>query len=154
VLKVFSRQENRLRADTRGAEVSGRVQIGGGWHLDGALATFHLTPHPMGSLDPSLTDYDGHTPASRWRAHAAIPLSRRGQADIHFFRTGPIDSADVPAIARLDARLEWSLTRQMSLVASGQNLLHPSHLEFNGDKTVLESTEMPRSGGLRLAWRF
>ena len=105
--REISRQENLLRADTPDTEVSGRVQIRGGWHLDGALATFHLTPHPMSSLDPLLTDYDGHTPAYQWRAHAAMPLSRRGQADSHVFRTGPIDSADVPAIARLDVRAEW-----------------------------------------------
>jgi len=154
VLKVLSQQENRLRADTYGAEVSGRVQLGNRWQVDGALASFHLTPHLMGSLDPSLPGYDSHAPAYQWRTHVAMPLSRRGQADIHFFHTGPIDSADVPVIARLDARAEWSLTRQLSVVASGQNLLRPSHLEFNGDKTVLESTQIPRSGGLRLAWRF
>jgi iron complex outermembrane receptor protein len=154
VLKVFSQQANLLRADTRGAEVSGRVQAGKGWQVDGALATFHLAPHPMGSLDPSLPGYDSHAPAYQWRTHVALPLGRRGQADIHFFHTGRIDSADVPAITRLDVRAEWPLTRQLSLVASGQNLLHPSHLEFAGDKTVLESTEIPRSGGLRLVWRF
>jgi iron complex outermembrane recepter protein len=154
VMRLLSRHENFLQADTRGVEVSGRVQLGDDWQIDSALATFHLTPHPNGSLDPAVQDYDGHTPAYQWRTHVAMPLTARGQADLHFFHTGPIEAVDVPAFARLDARVEWSLSAQLALIASGQNLLQASHVEFNGDRTVLESTLVPRSGGLRLVWRF
>ena len=83
-----------------------------------------------------------------------MPLSSRSLADIHFFHTGPVDPLEVPAFSRLDARLEWSLTAPLSVIASGQNLLDASHLEFNGDRTVLASTLVPRSGAVQLRWRF
>ena len=154
VVKMLVRHENRLRADTRGAEVSARVDVGRGWQVDGAFSAFHLTPHANGSLDLTVQDYHGHAPARQWRTHVAMPLTARGEADIHVFHSSAIDALEVPSFARLDARVEWSVTRQFSLVASGQNLLSASHLEFNGDKTVLESTLVPRSAGFRLVWRF
>jgi hypothetical protein len=51
-------------------------------------------------------------------------------------------------------RFEWKLTPQLSAIAQGQNLLSPAHAEFAGDATSIVSTQVPRSAGLRLTWRF
>jgi iron complex outermembrane receptor protein len=153
-VKILTRYENLMRADTRGAEVSTRMQLAEGWRIDGAFSAFHLTPHPNGSLDPSVPGYQGHAPAYQWRAHLAMPIFARGQGDVHVFHTGKVEPIDVPAFARLDVRVEWSLTGQLAVVASGQNLLRASHVEFYGHETNIQSTRVPRSGGLRLVWRF
>ena len=153
-IKLLSKYENMLRADTHGAEVATRLQLKDGWQVDGALSTFHLTPHPNGSLDPAVPSYEGHAPSHQWRAHLALPLFARGQADMHLFRTGALPQLSVPSYTRLDARVEWSLTGQLSAVVSGQNLLNAAHSEFRGHETNMQSTLVPRSLGLRLVFRF
>ncbi len=36
----------------------------------------------------------------------------------------------------------------------GHNLSDPSHAEFIGGESLLQATEVARSGSLRLRWRF
>lgn len=151
---LLTRYENLLGADTRGAEVSGRLQLAEGWLIDGAFSAFHLTPHLNGSLNPEAVGYGGHAPARQWRAHLALPASRRGQVDLHLFHTGAIAKLEVPAYTRVDARLEWSLTGRLSAIASGQNLFEDAHAEFLAHEVNVGSTLVPRSGALRLVWRF
>ena len=153
-VKILTRYENIMRADTHGAEVSSRVQLRDGWQVDGAFSAFRLTPHANGSQDPAVALYEGHAPARQWRAHLALPLFARGQADVHLFRTGPLPQLAVDPYTRLDARVEWSLSGQISAVVSGQNLLDGAHSEFRGHETNMQSTLVPRSGSLRLVWRF
>jgi hypothetical protein len=153
-MKLLTRYENVMRADTYGAEIASRLQLRDGWQVDGAFSAFHLTPHANGSQDPAVQLYEGHTPLTQWRAHLALPLFARGQADVHLFRTGALPQLAVEPYTRLDARFEWSLTGQLSAVLSGQNLLSPSHSEFRGHETNMQSTLVPRSVGLRLVCRF
>jgi iron complex outermembrane recepter protein len=153
-LKVLRRVQNVLSADTAGAELTGRLQLTRIWEIDGAFSAFHLTPHGNGSRDVNAIAYDGQAPRTQWRAHSSFPLGPRGQADLHLFHVGPIDGLQVAAYTRLDVRLEWPLTNQLSVIASGQNLTNHAHAEFSGHETNLQSTLVPRSAGLRLAWRF
>jgi iron complex outermembrane receptor protein len=153
-VKLLSRYENLLRADTHGAEIATRLQLKDGWQVDGAFSAFNLTPHPNSSLDPAVQSYEGHAPSQQWRAHLALPLFARGQADMHLFRTGALPQLSVPSYTRLDARFEWSLTGQLSAVVSGQNLLNAAHPEFRGHETNIQSTLVPRSLGLRFVYRF
>jgi iron complex outermembrane recepter protein len=151
---VLTQIQNRLRARTRGAELVGRLQLTDSWETDGTFSVFGASSDPNGSLDPAATAFDGHAPSYQWRAHSAVPLGPRGQADVHLFYVGPIRSLDIPGYTRLDARVEWRLTGQASLVGSGQNLLQDTHPEFNGQETAILATSVPRSGTLALAWRF
>jgi iron complex outermembrane receptor protein len=153
-LKALAQLENVLSADTAGAELTARLQLTPTWEIDGSVSTFHLTPHLNGSRDLNAASYDGRVPTFQWRAHSAFPILLRGQADVHLFRVGAIDALSVPAYTRLDARLEWPLTSQLSVIASGQNLTNRAHAEFSGHENNLQSTLVPRSGSLRLAWRF
>jgi outer membrane receptor protein involved in Fe transport len=151
---LLTQYQNRMRARTRGAELVGRLQITSAWEADATFSAFGASSNPSGSLDPAATDFDGRAPRYQWRAHSAFPLGPRGQADIHLFHVGRIRTLAVPAYTRLDARIEWRLTGQTSLVGSGQNLLQDTHAEFFGHETNMQSTLMPRSGTLTLAWRF
>jgi iron complex outermembrane receptor protein len=146
--------QNRMRARTRGAELVGRVQLTESWEADGTFSAFAASSDPNGSLDPTTTNFDGQAPRYQWRAHSAAPLGPRGQADVHLFYVGPIRSLAVPGYTRLDARVEWRLTGQTSLVGSGQNLLQNTHREFAGLEANIQATLVPRSGTLALAWRF
>jgi outer membrane receptor protein involved in Fe transport len=153
-IKLLTRYENLMQADTRGAEVSTRVQLRDGWQVDGAFSAFHLTPHANGSLDPAVPFYEGHAPSRQWRAHLALPFFARGQADVHLFRTGSLSQLEVDPYTRLDTRVEWSLTGQLSAIVTGQNLLNSAHAEFHGHETNLQSTLVPRSVALRVVCHF
>ena len=89
-MRLLTRYENRMRADTLGAEISSRVQLRDGWQVDGAFSAFRLTPHVNGSRDPSVPAYEGNAPSSQWRMHLAMPIFTRGQADVHLFQTGSL----------------------------------------------------------------
>jgi iron complex outermembrane receptor protein len=152
-IKVLTQGQNVLKAETTGAELSGRLQLSRTWEIDGTFSAFHLTPHPNGSRDQSAITFDGKAPSYQWRAHSAFPLAR-GQADLHLFRVGALDRLAIPAYTRLDARIEWPLTSRMSAIVSGQNLTNHAHAEFAEHAATMQSTFVPRSAGLRLAWRF
>ena len=81
-MRLLTRYEKRMRADTLGAEIFSRVQLRDGWQVDGALSAFRLTPHVNGSRDPSVPAYEGNSPSSQWRMHLAMPIFTRGQADV------------------------------------------------------------------------
>jgi hypothetical protein len=89
-LKALTRYASRLRASTRGVEVSERAQFREGWQID-----------------------------------------------------EPIDAPGLAGCTRLDARIEWSLTGQVSAVVTGQNLLDGSHREFQWHRTNMQPTLLP-----------
>jgi iron complex outermembrane recepter protein len=153
-LRVLTRNENRMTADTRGVELSGRLQVTSHWQVDGAFSSFHFTPHGKGSRDPRTMTYDGRAPRFQWRVHSSFPLGPRAHGDVHLFHVGGLDEVHVPAYMRLDLRAEWPLTTQLSTIVSGQNLLQDSHPEFAGHESNTQSMLVRRGGSVKLAWRF
>ena len=154
VVRVLARSENLLRADTRGAEFTGRINLGRMWGMDGTYSMFQVTPHPNGSRDPNSATFDGNAPGSQWRVHSAFTLAGRGQADVHVFHVGTLEQLHNPAYTRLDTRIEWPLTSRFAIAGTGQNLLQRAHQEFDGHYNSIQSTLVPRSGLLQLTWRF
>jgi hypothetical protein len=113
-----------------------------------------LTPHPdPASHDPRSPAFDGSAPSYQWRGHSALSLGPRAQTDVLLFYVGALKQLGIPAYTRVDLRFEWRLTRRISAIAQGQNLLSPSHAEFASNMTMI-ATQVPRSAGLRLMWRF
>ncbi|MEP7307579.1 MAG: TonB-dependent receptor [Acidobacteriota bacterium] len=155
VLSVVSVFQNLQAADTRGAEITARVKLSSGWQVDGTFSAFHLTPHPdASSHDPLAPTADGNAPSYQWRGHSAFSLGSRAQLDALVFYVGGLRQLGIPAYTRADIRCEWTVTPWLSAAAHGQNLLSPAHAEFVGGNATMVSTQVPRSGSLRLTWRF
>jgi iron complex outermembrane receptor protein len=153
-ITALAQTSNILSANTAGAEITGRLQLARTWEIDGTFSSLRVTPQTNGSRAPGAATFGGQVPRFQWRAHSSFPIASRGQADVHLFRVGAIETLDVRAYTRLDARIEWPLTTQLSIIASGQNLTNHAHAEFSGHETNLQSTLVPRSAGLKIAWRF
>jgi iron complex outermembrane receptor protein len=153
-LLAFATYDNRREATTAGVEIAARAQIARGWDADASVSLFRMTPFANGSQDSHSTLADGDTPAREWRLHSAWSLGPRRLVDVRLIRVGALAAADVPAYTRVDARIEWGLTSQLSLTADGQNLLQESHLETVMFSDSVASTRVPRSGNLGLTWRF
>jgi iron complex outermembrane recepter protein len=152
-LFIASRFENLQNADTAGLEIAARFAPAPAWRLDGSYSNFHLTPHPdPSSRDAAARTYDGNAPAHQWQLHSFVRLGPRTDVDVALFRVGALRALGVPAYTRADARVEVRLTTHLWAVAAARNLLDSAHAEFAGESVT--STEVRRSAGLQLGWRF
>jgi len=148
-----SRLQNLLQADTAGVEIAAHASPMPGWRLDASYSTFRLTPHPdASSLDQVAPKFDGNAPAHQWQLHSSVALGPRTEIDGTLFHTGTLTKLAVPAYTRADARVEVRLTRGLSAVAAGRNLLDASHAEYTSNQIV--ATRVPRSANVSLLWKF
>ncbi len=146
---------NLMHADARGIELSGDWRPVPFWRLDGGYTAFHLAPHlDAGSQDPGTAAYAGGAPLHQWQARSWIALPARMQVDALVLHVGAISGVTTPAYTRADLRVEFAATRQLSLVAVGQNLIDPSHVEFSAVGAQVIATRQPRAGRVQLLWKF
>jgi iron complex outermembrane receptor protein len=147
--------DNRMHADARGIELSADWHPVPFWRLDAGYTAFHLTPHlDADSVDLGSATYDGNAPRQQWQARSWIALPARIQLDALLLHAGALTGIAVPAYTRADLRVEFAATRQLSLVAVGQNLLDASHVEFAGSAEQVIATRQPRAVRVQLVWRF
>jgi iron complex outermembrane receptor protein len=145
---------NLMHADARGVELSGDWRPVPFWRLDAGYTAFHLTPHlGADSQDPGAVAYAGGAPLQQWQARSWVALPARTQVDVLLLHVGAISGVAVP-YTRADLRVEFAATRQLSLVAVGQNLIGPSHIEFAGAGEQVIATLQPRAGRVQLVWKF
>ena len=146
---------NRMRANTRGIELSADWHPMPFWRLGAGYTAFHLTPHlDADSLDLGKAVYEGGVPRQQWQARSWITLPARIQVDVLLLHAGAISEIAVPAYTRADLRVEFAATRQLSLVAVGQNMFDASHVEFAGADEQVFATRQPRAARVQLVWKF
>jgi iron complex outermembrane receptor protein len=152
-LLVVSRPGNLLDATTRGLEISGHWAPVPVWTLDGSYTAFHLTPHlAAASLDPLSGTTVGSAPSAQWQLRSSFSPSARATVNMAVFHVGPVIELPVVGYTRADVNAEWHFSNRLSLMAIGQNLLDASHAEFAGTASLLHTTLVPRSFGVRLRW--
>jgi iron complex outermembrane recepter protein len=145
---------NLLRADTRGVEAAARWQPTAAWRLDGTYSLFSLTPHvDPASRDASAPTSDGNAPGRQWRVHTAFTFGPRIQVDGALWHVSDLVKLAVPAYTLTDFRVEWPMTRLLSVAAVAQNAFDKSHLEFGSVDNAL-ATPVPRSLTLQLRWAY
>jgi iron complex outermembrane receptor protein len=54
---------------------------------------------------------------------------------------------------RADARLGWHPTKNLEVSVALQNIFDRKHPEFNDEQNIAP-TEVPRSGYVKLTWKF
>jgi iron complex outermembrane receptor protein len=151
---VTSQFANALSATTRGLEVAGHwipvraLRLEGSYTAIGVASLATVTQ--IGNIVPS----DWNTPRTQWKVRSAFSPGTRATFDVAIFRVGQIEPSQVDAYTRADVSGEWRFNRRLSVRATGQNLLDAAHAEFSGTGAVLQGTQVPRSGSLRLRWTF
>jgi len=146
---------NLLAATTSGVEIAAHWTPVAALRLDGGYTTFRVTPHlSPASRDTAAASFDGSAPRAQWYARSAATIAPRIRIDTALFHAGPLPALGVPAYTRLDAQLEMSLTRQMSVAIIGQNLTDPAHAEFAGQSSIVTPTLIPRSARVQIGYRF
>ena len=140
---------------TAGVEIAAHWTPFGTWRIDGSYSAFHLTPHlDPASKDPAAVTFDGGAPAAQYQVHTSVRLGPKAEVTTGLYHVGPLLKTNVPAYTRADARLEFAATKQLSVVATGRNLLERTHRENADPTNPLTSTLVPRTGSVRLVWRF
>jgi iron complex outermembrane receptor protein len=152
---VVSQGSNQLDATTRGVEIAGHWMPAAAWHFDGSYSTFHLSPHLAAtSTDPSAATADGNAPGRQWQVRSAYSPAARGMLTVALFHVGRLAQIGVDAYTRADVTAEWRFNTRVSVMAIGQNLFDDMHAEFGGVSSLLLSTQVARSGAVRLRWTF
>lgn len=148
-LVVAQRFENRDRVATSGLETLARWTALPGWRIDAGHSWFRARFDDRDGGNPTKTN----SPAHQWQLGSRLELPQGWQLDTTIFHVGRIPELGVPPYTRLDVRVRHMLTSGVNLTIAGQNLLDPSHLEF-ADSEGSTATEVPRSGYVKLTWRF
>lgn len=152
---VSSQFNNLLQATTRGLEVDGHWSPVPAWRLDGSVTAFHVTPHPAAaSRDAIAAATDAAAPALQWHVRTVVSPVEGLTLMAALFHAGPLAQFAVDGYTRADVTGEWHVSRPLSVMLTGQNLLQAAHAEFSTSGSLLMATQVPRSASLSLRWTF
>jgi len=145
---------NPFTIDNRAVGHSGGVEVAARWHVADNL-----------SIDASYSllqmDIDGQNfqdgderaaPRNQAQLHAHLDVFEGLGLDGSVYYVGNTNSA--PAYVRLDLGATWHPTEQLELSIRGQNLLEPTHPEFDTLKVPDLRTEIERSVYVQATYRF
>jgi outer membrane receptor protein involved in Fe transport len=154
-IDVTSQFGNQLNATTHGLEIAGRWSPRPAWRVDGSVTLFKLSPHlAAASQDPLSALSDASAPRTQWQLRAAASPTSRVTVTAGLFYVGPLEQYAVDGYTRVDVSADWRLSRQMSVMVTGQNLLHAAHTEFSTASGLLLATQVPRAATLSLRWAY
>jgi iron complex outermembrane receptor protein len=151
--------ENDLVGRTYGTEVSATWQAADWWQLRGGydLLEEHVWVR-SGGFDFEHALDETADPKYQFRIHSAMDFTRDldFDSDLRFVDDLRVNNGGVPAAVpgyfELNLRLAWRATRRLELSVVGQNLLHPSHLEFGPPGPTQE--QIQRTLFAKVAWRY
>jgi iron complex outermembrane receptor protein len=153
-LLVATQYSNLLSAETSGVEVAGHWAPISWWRLDGSYSGFHIAPHAdAASRDPVAPAFDANAPQHQWQLHSSLWPTPRLQLDASLYHVGALRQNGADAYTRADARVEFKISRPLSVIATGQNLFDPAHAEYPGILPVVASA-IPRAVNVGLSWKF
>jgi iron complex outermembrane recepter protein len=142
--------QNRIEGRTYGVELWGGWQAMQPWRLSAGLTTLQqdLSVEP-GSNDPTGPSALGNDPHYQWQLRSSFNIDSRSELDVIFRRVGELPNPRVPAYSALDLRYGWRARPDLELSFTVQNLLEPSHPEFNA---APGRSEIERGVFLRVKW--
>lgn len=140
---------NRREGATYGAEATVTFQPTERWQLSASAS--HLTEHLRflpGSRDPTGGSIEGNDPSWIGNLHSSLALSPAWKVDWTARYVAALPNPVVPAYWTMDLRIAFQPAKNWEITLVGQNLLEPSHPEFNA------MTEVQRGAYARFTYRF
>ncbi|MEO7415050.1 MAG: TonB-dependent receptor [Opitutaceae bacterium] len=140
---------NERDGSTYGAEATVTVQPADRWQMSGSVS--HLEQHlrlRAGSRDSTGGSIEGNDPAWQGSFRSSFMFNHGVQIDLTARHVAALPNPAVPAYFTMDLRLAFRPAPNWEISIVGQNLLEPSHPEFN------PANEIQRGGYLRLTYRF
>lgn len=142
-------------ADVGGLEIAIDWRPAPDWRLQSAYTWQHMA-HITPTVAPGgpYPDPAGTSPRNQLSIRSSHSLSSAVKLDFWLRHVGDLPAINIPAYTELDARLGWSLSRDLEFSLVGQNLLHASHAEYTSDLISTAPTRIPRGLYARLQWKF
>jgi len=154
-LRVSSQFGNLLEATTRGLELAAQWTPMTKLRFDGSYTALWLTPHLAAtSRDALAAEADGSAPRAQWRLSSMFLPVNRVTLNFAVYHVGVLEQFAVDAYTRVDLNAEWRFTPRLSVMAIGQDLLDPAHVEFSAITSQVYATQVARTASLRLRWAF
>jgi iron complex outermembrane receptor protein len=143
---------NNGDAHTYGMETAVTWTATSNWKLSGSHSwlEYRETPAPGAGMGNFPND---NSPQHQFNVHSAVDLTHRLSFDVMAYYVGALTQLQVPAYTRLDAHLNFKVTRDLDLSVGGRNLLDTRHQEFRPEDQVLNEW-IRRSVWMRLTWAF
>ncbi len=144
---------NKAQGTGVGLELSGSWDVLPRWRLSGGWTTQRLSVRRLAdSKDASgATNLANNDPSAWGVLRSSFDLSDTLQFDVTVRHVGALPTPPLPAYTALDARLGWTVGRQLELSLMVQNLFAAGHTEFG---PVANRTAWARSLFGRATWRF
>jgi iron complex outermembrane receptor protein len=144
--------QNKLAAQSYGAEFSLNYQALDWWRLRGGYTYFHKDIFHT-SKDLNAGTAEGNDPHHWFVLQSMMDLPRHCEFDTVVRYQDNLDQLgpSVPGFVALDLRFAWHVTRNLELSVSGTNLLDNQHPEFSASAST---EEIPRSVFGKVTWRF
>ncbi|MBI1373080.1 MAG: TonB-dependent receptor [Phycisphaera sp.] len=145
----YGSNTNRGEIDTYGAELSATWQVTAEWRLTGSYS--YLNTHDYGNFDPPT---NGIGPDHMVQMRSRYDITRDLEFNAAVYYVSRLRGAGVPGNVRLDLGVTWRPTENLELSVFGQNLLDPSHPEFNDPFLQSSAAEVPRAAYVQATVRF
>ena len=143
---------NQYHEDGYGFEISSQIGITDWWKLSLSYSWLKLRLHTSKEVNDIELKED-NIPRNQLAIRSYMDLPANIQFDAMLFYVDALDGLDVPSYTRLDVRLGWNPTKNLSFSLKLQNLLDNRHPEF-GSIGALRASEVPRSFYGKLTWQF
>lgn len=147
---------NKMHGTTYGLELYGKWKVNRLWALSPGYSFLHmhLQLDPTSQDSVSVADGEGSNPGNQAQLRSHVELSHGLSWDANASFVGRLRAQAVPSYTRVDTQLAWKLWERLALSVVGQNLLKDHHPEFNDFLQVVNSSQIKRSGYVKLTWHF
>lgn len=146
---------NFMHGTTKGLEASVKWKVRPTWELAGSVTLLQMELDPEIPMTIDILHLAaGDSPTHQFQLRSHLNLPRRLEFDTAAYWVSALPAQSVPAYTRVDARLGWFVSEQVSLSVNGQNLTSSTHPEFGIPEGLLLSTELRRNVYAKLTWRF
>ena len=145
---------NVIQGNTTGAEIAPDWRVTSWWRVRGSYSFLHVGFRDapgftdVGSL---LSTYEGSSPRHAVVFQSFLNLPRRFELDSTLRYVSALPAEHTRAYTTADLRMGWRLAARLEFSVVGQNLLQPSHVEFQNDPGPLVAIK--RGAYAKLIWR-
>jgi len=151
-----------MHGESHGFEVAANWKVTERWQLSPGFAfdEIHLHTDAQSQDQQTVPFVQGNAPTKMGQLRSHMDFQKGWSWDASAYYVDPLRNQGFSGVARiagytrLDTGLTWKAMERLSLSIVGQNLLKNEHVEFEDFFGSMQSSQIKRSGYLKLTWRF
>jgi iron complex outermembrane receptor protein len=153
---------NLMHGESHGLEMSANWKVMDRWQLSPGFAfdAIHLHTDPQSQDQQTVAFSQGNTPTRMGQLRSHVDLWKKCSWDLSGYYVDPLrnqgfsGAVRIPGIMRVDTGLTWKGFEHLTFTVAGQNLLKNEHVEFEDFFGSMQSSQIRRSGYVKLTWQY